>query len=116
MEFVLVVVAVVVAGLAVLLAVGGRRGGRAPGPAPFSDGELLGLAEPLPNLPPVLLPERPTAVDVARVRFGVGLRGYRCEQVDAVLEALADEITRLETELGDARRKPVISTTNQSPE
>lgn len=51
-----------------------------------------GLAPPLPNLPPVLLPRRPEARDVSRVRFSLGLRGYRMDQVDQVLDALAAEI------------------------
>ncbi|MCW1250587.1 DivIVA domain-containing protein, partial [Acaricomes phytoseiuli] len=50
---------------------------------PFLDEEL---APPLPNLPPVLLPERPGPKDVAKVRFSLGLRGYRMDQVDQVLD------------------------------
>ncbi|HIY86858.1 MAG TPA: DivIVA domain-containing protein [Candidatus Yaniella excrementavium] len=48
------------------------------------------LAEPLPSLPPVLLPEAHeiAARDISDIRFAVGLRGYRTDQVDQVLERL----------------------------
>ncbi|MEG9248890.1 DivIVA domain-containing protein [Arthrobacter sp. Soc17.1.1.1] len=49
----------------------------------------LGLVEPVASLPPVLLPESPSAQDVDAVRFGLGLRGYRMDQVDEVLDRLA---------------------------
>lgn len=51
-----------------------------------------GLAPPVANLPPVLLPLTPAAQDVDRVRFSLGLRGYRMDQVDEVLDKLRDEI------------------------
>ena len=48
------------------------------------------LAEPLPSLPPVILPEAREigAQDIQDIRFAVGLRGYRTDQVDQVLERL----------------------------
>ncbi|WP_022871144.1 DivIVA domain-containing protein [Yaniella halotolerans] len=48
------------------------------------------LAEPLPSLPPVVLPEAHeiAAQDISDIRFAVGLRGYRTDQVDQVLERL----------------------------
>ncbi|MGG5171117.1 DivIVA domain-containing protein [Pseudarthrobacter sp. J1738] len=52
-----------------------------------------GLDDPVPNLPAVLLPSDPRAEDVDRVRFALGLRGYRMDQVDEVLDALRDELT-----------------------
>ena len=45
--------------------------------------------QPVASLPPVLLPETPSARDVDAVRFGLGLRGYRMDQVDEVLDRLA---------------------------
>jgi DivIVA domain-containing protein len=48
-----------------------------------------GLVEPVASLPPVLLPDVPSAQDVDAVRFGLGLRGYRMDQVDEVLDRLA---------------------------
>ncbi len=60
---------------------------------------MLGLYEPDPVLPPVLLPEHPRGADVDGLRLSPALRGYRCEQVDGVLDALAGEIERLHGEL-----------------
>ncbi len=72
----------------------GSAGGAGPaasaGPGDASTGRHgLGLVEPVASLPPVLLPERPTAPDVDAIRFGLGLRGYRMDQVDEVLDRLA---------------------------
>lgn len=63
----------------------GRTGGR----AGFEDG----FDEPVASLPPVLLPEHAAAADIDRLRFAVGLRGYRMDQVDQVLDDLRDQIT-----------------------
>ena len=84
----LVVIAVAAVGATAFFAVG--RGW--PGSNGSSGGEpraLPGLVEPTPSLPPVLLPEHPSAADVGRVRFSLGLRGYRMNQVDEVLDSLA---------------------------
>jgi len=53
-------------------------------------GMIEPLAEPLPSLPPVVLPEAHeiAAQDISDIRFAVGLRGYRTDQVDQVLERL----------------------------
>ncbi len=60
-----------------------------PGPgAVYQDG----LAAPVANLPPVLLPAEPEPADVDRLRFSLGLRGYRMDQVDEVLDRLRDEL------------------------
>ncbi|QCU77697.1 DivIVA domain-containing protein [Citricoccus sp. SGAir0253] len=80
------VAAVVVVGLAAL-ALAGRTGFAAP------------LAEPLPTLPPVLLPAEPGPADVAAVRFSPGLRGYRMDQVDEVLECLAAALAARDAEI-----------------
>ena len=52
------------------------------------------LAEPLPSLPPVVLPEarEVAAEDIHDIRFAVGLRGYRTDQVDQVLERLTSAL------------------------
>src|SRR5690625_5744943 len=51
-------------------------------------GMVQPLAEPLPSLPPVVLPEAKDIVaqDISEIRFAIGLRGYRTDQVDQVLE------------------------------
>jgi DivIVA domain-containing protein len=58
-----------------------------------------GLDEPASGLPPVVLPERPTADDVDRLRFSLGFRGYRMDQVDEVLERLRDRIADQDREI-----------------
>ncbi|MBD7995296.1 DivIVA domain-containing protein [Arthrobacter sp. Sa2CUA1] len=62
-----------------------------------------GLAEPDPRLPPVLLPERPVAADVADLRFSVALRGYRMDEVDEVLERLAAALLERDAALAELR-------------
>lgn len=114
MQYLLVFVGVLLIGATVFFAVGTRR--RLPGSDPARTDGILGLAEPVPSLPPVLLPDRPGPRDIARMRLEVGLRGYRCDQVDEVIGVLAEEIGRLNDELDATRHGPVISTTGQSPE
>lgn len=63
--------------------------------------ELDGLAEPLANLPPVLLPEHPQAADIDQIRFSVAFRGYRMDQVDEVLDRLRAELAAREAEIRD---------------
>lgn len=71
-----------------------------------------GLAAPVPNLPPVLLPEHPEPDDVDRVRFSLGLRGYRMDQVDQVLDQLAVELKDKDQQIIDLQtqlRSPLDS-------
>jgi DivIVA domain-containing protein len=49
---------------------------------------------------PVLPPGPVSPGDVHDVRFAVAVRGYRMDQVDAVLERLADEIAERDVLLG----------------
>jgi DivIVA domain-containing protein len=90
-SFFLVFLAVVLIG-AVLWASTGRRAGKQGGrPLPA----LLdaGLEPPPANLPPVLLPANAAPQDVDRLRFALGLRGYRMDQVDQVLDELRDQLS-----------------------
>ncbi len=59
-----------------------------------------GLADPgRPGPPP--LPTGPwSADDVAEIRFRVGLRGYRMQDVDAMLAALAEQLAERGQEPG----------------
>jgi DivIVA domain-containing protein len=70
-------------------------------------GELLyaGFAQPPANLPPVLLPADAEPADVDHVRFSLGLRGYRMDQVDQVLDELRDQLAAKETELAQLRAR-----------
>ena len=87
----LVVVAVAAVGATAFFAVG-RGWPRGSGSSGGEPGALPGLVEPTPSLPPVLLPEHPSATDIGSVRFSLGLRGYRMDQVDEVLDSLAAAI------------------------
>jgi len=88
-SFFLVFVAIVLVGAALYFGAGIIRGG--------SVG--AGLDDSLPNLPPVLLPEKAAATDVDAVRFALGLRGYRMDQVDQVLDELRDQLVAKDREI-----------------
>lgn len=101
MSFFLVFLAVVLVA-AVLWAGLGRRS-RKEGGAPLPvllDG---GFEEPPANLPPVLLPAHAGPEDVNRVRFSLGLRGYRMDQVDQVLDELRDQLAARDAEIAQLR-------------
>lgn len=93
MSLFLVLFAVAVIGAVAVLVVGRprRTGGRW---LPGRVAKLDGLAPAVENLPPVLLPPRPSPAEIDRVRFAVGLRGYRMDQVDEVLDVLRAELAR----------------------
>lgn len=57
-------------------------------------GRLGELPEAQPDRPPLALPEDRVLVaeDVDAVRFAVGVRGYRMDEVDEVLDRLAAEV------------------------
>ena len=101
MSFFLVFLAVVLVA-AVLWAVLGGRSRKTGGVAlpTLLDG---GFGDPPANLPPVLLPEHAGPEDVARLRFSLGLRGYRMDQVDQVLDELADQLAARDAELAELR-------------
>lgn len=64
----------------------------------------VALEDPVPNLPPVLLPDNPTPMDVDRVRFSLGLRGYRMDQVDQVLDRLRDQLAKKDEEISRLKK------------
>ncbi|MDR7082343.1 DivIVA domain-containing protein [Arthrobacter ginsengisoli] len=103
MSFFLVFLAIALAGAAFLLGTGrastvfgSRRGADDAGPA-LDDG----FDQPVANLPPVLLPAKPEPSDVDRLRFAVGLRGYRMDQVDQVLDELRDQLAAKDRKIAD---------------
>lgn len=134
-SFFLVFLAIVLIGATLWAGTGGRRGvlgsfRRRAAPAARTDDDGTGSAapdagaeapghgllfggfeQPAANLPPVLLPAVAAPADIDRVRFSLGLRGYRMDQVDQVLDELRDqlaakddEVTRLRALLGEAER------------
>ena len=60
-----------------------------------------GFDQPVANLPPVLLPAEAEPSDVDRLRFAVGLRGYRMDQVDQVLDELRDQLAAKDRQVAD---------------
>lgn len=118
MIYLLLVVAILVLGAAVLLGVGTSRAGIRSKGSRFTStqGVVQGLVEPVASLPPVLLPTEPTSADIESVGFSIALRGYRCDQVDEVLDALAQEIDRLHQVIAQHRNGPVISNTSDYSE
>ncbi|MDN4642580.1 DivIVA domain-containing protein [Arthrobacter sp. PsM3] len=116
MSFFLVFLAIALAGAAFLLGTGrvskvfrGRRGSDDGVAQALDDG----FDQPVANLPPVLLPAEAEPSDVDRLRFAVGLRGYRMDQVDQVLDDLREQLSAkdrkiadLGTELGRLRDVP----------
>ncbi|MDQ0768466.1 DivIVA domain-containing protein [Pseudarthrobacter defluvii] len=101
MSFFLVFLAVVLAAAVLWAGLGrrSRKAGKAGLPA-LLDG---GFEEPPANLPPVLLPEQAVPEDVTRLRFSLGLRGYRMDQVDQVLDELRDQLAAKDAEIAELR-------------
>lgn len=95
MTYFLIFLAVVVAAVAGLYVVGLNK------PKPESAAFLDALQAPVASLPPVLLPGTPEPSDVDRLRFSLGLRGYRMDQVDEVLDRLRDELAAKELRIAE---------------
>jgi DivIVA domain-containing protein len=52
------------------------------------------MPEPVSTVPPVSLPEEELSVEgLGRLRFAPALRGYRMDQVDAVLDRVGEELS-----------------------
>jgi DivIVA domain-containing protein len=70
-------------------------------------GRLGELPEVEPDRAPLALPEdRPLArEDVDGVRFAVGMRGYRMDEVDDVLDRLAVEADQREARIAELERR-----------
>ena len=94
MSYFLIFLAVIVAAVVAFYVVGLKKPA---GPAIMADG----LAEPVANLPPVMLPDDPAPADVDRIRFSLGLRGYRMEQVDEVLDLLRDRLAERDARIAE---------------
>ncbi len=103
MSLFLVFVAIALIGAVVLLSTNvlprifgtGRAG------SPLVDG----LDDPVPSLPPVLLPERAEPADIDKLRFAIGFRGYRMDQVDQVLDELRSQLAARDLEISQVREE-----------
>ncbi|MFE4837994.1 DivIVA domain-containing protein [Arthrobacter sp. NPDC056691] len=108
MSFFLVFLAIVLIGVTALIGTDlgpgilRRKRARAPlARVGFNDG----FDEPVASLPPVLLPDDATPADVDHVRFALGLRGYRMDQVDQVLDDLRDQLAARNAEIESLREQ-----------
>ncbi|MFP5218552.1 MAG: DivIVA domain-containing protein [Actinomycetes bacterium] len=62
------------------------------------------LAPAPPDRPDLVLPDRPMEPpDVAAVRFSTAVRGYRMDEVDRVLDRLADELADRDRRIAELR-------------
>jgi DivIVA domain-containing protein len=105
-SFFLVFLAIGLVGAVFWVGLGLRSGRKGNGPLPvLLDG---GFEQPPANLPPVLLPAEAAAEDVDQVRFSLGLRGYRMDQVDQVLDELRDQLASKQKEI-DGLRKALLA-------
>jgi DivIVA domain-containing protein len=108
---ILVVLAVVAAVAAVAAGVW-RHGETGAGTAVTAEGGRgrsgveLGLPEPTSTLPMLQLPaDRLTGQDVDRLRFSIGLRGYRMDEVDRVLDRVSAELRSRQAEVDELRER-----------
>jgi DivIVA domain-containing protein len=75
----------------------------------------VGLPEPTSTLPMVQLPtDRLTARDVDQLRFSTGLRGYRMDEVDLVLDRVSAELRDRQAEV-EALRDQLSALTSAAP-
>jgi DivIVA domain-containing protein len=100
-SFFLVFLAIVLIGVVFWIGLGLRSGKTGESPLPVLPGG--GFEQPPANLPPVLLPAEAAPEDVDRVRFSLGLRGYRMDQVDQVLDELRDQLASKQQEIDRLR-------------
>lgn len=76
------------------------------------------MSEPVADRPDLALPNEGllARADVDRVRFSVGARGYRMDEVDDVLDRLAQEIELREQRIAELEgRAPQEGTSPDSP-
>jgi DivIVA domain-containing protein len=77
------------------------------GVAVVASGRGQGLVDADPDRPDVTLPQDRPVVreDVDRLRFSVGLRGYRMDEVDDVLDRLALDLSLRDGQIGELREE-----------
>jgi DivIVA domain-containing protein len=100
-SFFLIFLAILLIGVAVLLGTGAASRVFSRGADARRDTFDDGFDEPVASLPPVLLPADAGPSDVDRLRFAVGLRGYRMDQVDQVLDELRDQLAARDRKIAD---------------
>ena len=79
-------------------------------------GRLGELAPAAPDRAPLDVPPGPLAPDdVDAVRFAVGLRGYRMDEVDDVLDRLAADIAERDARIADLERHIAVRSDAPAP-
>jgi len=79
-------------------------------------GAVPSAASPIPDRAIAELPTSAlTKPDIDAVRFGVGLRGYRMDEVDGVLDRAATEIALLDTKVADLEAQLGLGRTEAMP-
>ncbi len=75
------------------------------------------MSEPMPDRPDLALPNEGllARTDVDRVRFSVGARGYRMDEVDDVLDRLAHEIELREDRIRELEGRPPRVAASEEP-
>jgi DivIVA domain-containing protein len=69
-------------------------------------GDEAVLPEPTTTVPSLQLPPgRLTGDDLGRLRFSLGFRGYRMDEVDQVLDRLGDELRARDQEVVELRQR-----------
>ncbi|WP_425860353.1 DivIVA domain-containing protein [Arthrobacter sp. TWP1-1] len=113
MTYFLIFLAVILAAVAAFYVVGlNKPAADASTRAPVYDDAL---APPVANLPPVLLPGAPVPADVDRLRFSLGLRGYRMDQVDEVLDGLRDELAAKNLRIAELEALAAVTPASVTP-
>lgn len=75
--------------------------------AVLATGRLGELSEVSPERPPLVLADGSLrSEDLSKLRFGVGLRGYRMAEVDLVLDRLIAELAEREHQPDQRERQP----------
>lgn len=109
MSLLLVFLAIAIAGGTITLASGRLRGSQTDAASSRRKrggaSEVDAMAEPAATMPPVLLPNHPDPRDIAGLRFSVAFRGYRMDQVDAVLKRLASDLVQRNELLAELRQR-----------
>jgi DivIVA domain-containing protein len=69
------------------------------GVALVASGRGKGLSAPEGDRPPLVIPEEMRAEDIDGVKFSLGARGYRMDEVDMVMDRLRATLARQEEEI-----------------
>jgi DivIVA domain-containing protein len=72
----------------------------------LASGKLGELPDVEPDRPPVFLPDtrEVESTDVDAVRFAVGMRGYRMDEVDEVLDRISADLAERDARIADLER------------